>query len=340
MIICLVRSRGNQRHNMDEKAIQSAHSGSIPRVGGLAIYLCVLGLIPINLTFNLGIGNFYYLILSAFPVFAIGFAEDIGIVMSPKRRLFGSLVSGILMLALYGVWVDRLGVPGLDWVLMFAPISIAFTLFATSGVVNAFNLIDGINGFSSYVMISSAICISLVASDSGYIEISIFLMLIVSIIIGFMILNFPFGKIFLGDSGAYVIGHILVWTAILLVNSSLEISPFSILLIFFWPVADTGLAIWRRWKLGRPTDRPDRLHFHQLAMRLIEIKFIGRGRRTLANPIATLALIPFVSVPQILGVYFSNSLNAGILSAFVMLFLFVITYFYGLKLGRSGHLRK
>ena len=74
-------------------------------------------------------------------------------------------------------------------------------------------------------------------------------------------------------------------------------------------------------------------------MRLIEIKFIGRGRRTLANPIATLALIPFVSVPQILGVYFSNSLNAGILSAFVMLFLFVITYFYGLKLGRSGHLR-
>ena len=65
-----------------------------------------------------------------------------------------------------------------------------------------------------------------------------------------MVLNYPLGKIFLGDGGAYALGHLLVWSAILLVNRASEISPFAILLIFFWPVADTGLAIWRRWKLG------------------------------------------------------------------------------------------
>ena len=87
--------------------------------------------------------------------------------------------------------------------------------------------------------------------------------------------EFPFGKIFLGDAGAYALGHLLVWSAILIVNQSTEISPFAVLLIFFWPVADTGLAIWRRWKLGNPAGRPDRLHFHQLAMRFLEIRFFG-----------------------------------------------------------------
>ena len=74
------------------------------------------------------------------------------------------------------------------------------------------------------------------------------------------------------------LGHLLVWSAIILNNSASEVSAFSILLIFFWPVADTGLAIWRRWKLGNPADRPDRLHFHQLAMRFLEIRFFGRDR--------------------------------------------------------------
>ena len=83
-------------------------------------------------------------------------------------------------------------------------------------------------------------------------------------------------------------------------------------LYFFWPVADTGLAIWRRWKLGNPTDRPDRLHFHQLAMRFIEIRFLGRDKRNLANPLATVALIPFISIPQIFGVFFWNDFSATV----------------------------
>lgn len=58
---------------------------------------------------------------------------------------------------------------------------------------------------------------------------------------GFLLFNFPFGKIFLGDAGAYTLGHTLVWVAIGLNSVSSEISPWAILLIFFWPVADTML---------------------------------------------------------------------------------------------------
>ena len=136
------------------------------------------------------------------------------------------------------------------------------------------------------------------------------MVLIVSIVLGFAVINFPLGKIFLGDAGAYALGHILVWSSIILVNFDYTISPFSMLLIFFWPVGDTCLAIWRRLKLGNPTERPDRLHFHHVAMRLLEIRFLGRAKRHLANPIATILLIPFISIPQFLGVFYYSNINA------------------------------
>ena len=155
----------------------------------------------------------------------------------------------------------------------------------------------------------------MIAFQAGDTQISIFLVLIVASVLGFMVLNFPMGKIFLGDGGAYSLGHLLVWSAIILINRATEISAFSILLIFFWPVADTGLAIWRRWKLGNPTDRPDRLHFHQLAMRFLEIRFFGRDRREIVNPLATLTIIPLISAPQLLGLLFWDDFKSSVLSA-------------------------
>ena len=149
-----------------------------------------------------------------------------------------------------------------------------------------------------------------------------------------MTLNFPFGKIFLGDGGAYALGHLLVWSAIILINQSPEISPFSILLIFFWPVADTGLAIWRRWKLGHPTDQPDRLHFHQLAMRFLEIRFFGKDKRRIVNPVSTLLLIPMISAPQFLGVLFWDNFLATVWSALAAILLFVATYFFGISVAK------
>ena len=59
----------------------------------------------------------------------------------------------------------------------------------------------------------------------------IFLILIIASVVGFMILNFPMGWIFLGDGGAYALGHLLVWSAIILSNTSIDVSPFAILLI-------------------------------------------------------------------------------------------------------------
>ena len=66
-------------------------------------------------------------------------------------------------------------------------------------------------------------------------------MVLMSSILGFYVFNFPCGKIFLGDAGAYALGHVLIWLSILPVARNPEISPYALLLIFF--LADHGHAI-------------------------------------------------------------------------------------------------
>ena len=347
LCIIIIVSSGygfSRRGAIDATAVQSAHSGFVPRVGGLAIYLAILvlipllsfGFIPLSVVFNLDAEQLTLLILSAAPVFSVGLAEDLGYDMSPKARLIASGFSSLVAILLFKVWLDSLGIPGIDKLLMFAPFGILFTIFATVGVVNAFNLIDGLNGLSSYVTVSVAVSLSIVAFQAGNTQVSIFLVLCVAAVLGFMVLNFPMGKIFLGDGGAYALGHLLVWSAIILINNATDVSAFAILLIFFWPVADTGLAIWRRWKLGNPTDRPDRLHFHQLAMRFLEIRFFGRDRREVANPFATLILTPLISAPQVLGVLFWDNFKASVVSTAGMGLLFIMTYLVGIAAAKRG----
>ena len=320
-VIIISSSYGfSRRAIIDAAAVQSAHQGFAPRVGGLAIYLSILGFIPLStfgfvplsVVFEIGIKEISWLILSALPVFTVGFFEDLGYPMSPKVRLLSSVVSSSLVLILLEIWISKLGIIGLDYFLNLAPFGIIFTLFATAGVVNAFNLIDGLNGLSGYVTISTSLAISVIAFQTKNTEIMFFLLLIFAATCGFLVLNFPFGKIFLGDAGAYLLGHLLVWSSIFLVNQEPDVSPFAILLIFFWPVADTIWAILRRLKLGIRTDRPDRLHFHQLIMRLLEIRLLGRKKRHIANPFATIILIPFISIPQLLGVVLWDQYEATV----------------------------
>lgn len=348
-ILCLViiLSSGlgfSRRAAVDEVAVQSAHKGYVPRVGGLAIYISLLGLIPllsfgfipVSVVFDINAAEVSLLILSSAPVFLTGLAEDLGYEMKPKTRLVSAAMSSFLAVLFFKIWLTKIGIPGLDSLLAFVPIAIAFTIFSTVGVVNSFNLIDGLNGFSSYVAVSIAIALSIIFFEVGNLQMTIFLILLTASVLGFTVLNFPYGKIFLGDGGAYVLGHLLVWSAIILVNYDTDVSSFAIFLIFFWPVADTGLAIWRRWRLGDPTYRPDRLHFHQLVMRFLEIRFLGRDKRQLANPIATIILIPLVSVPQLFGVMMCKDFAPSVWVALLMTVLFIFTYIFGVRLAKSS----
>ena len=108
----------------------------------------------------------------------------------------------------------------------------------------------------------------------------------------------------MGDAGAYTLGFVIAWFGISLLRAIPEVSAWAVLLTVFWPVSDTMLAIYRRWRLGAGAMAPDRLHVHQLVMRMLEIRFLGKGRRHISNPLATLVLAPFVMAPPLTAVLF------------------------------------
>ena len=211
--------------------------GFVPRVGGLALFISILSLIPIlsfgfiplSVVLDIEAEEITWLILSAIPVFFVGIAEDLGYAMSPKKRLVASTISSIMALLIFKLWIYKLGIPGIDWFLAYLPVGILFTVFATVGVINAFNLIDGLNGLSSYVAISIALSLSVIAFQVGNLKMTIFLVLLMAAVLGFMVLNFPLGKILLGDGGAYFLGHLLVWSAIIVISYAGQVSPFAIL---------------------------------------------------------------------------------------------------------------
>ena len=146
LCVVIILSSGygfSRRGFLDEVAVQSAHSGFVPRVGGLAVFISILvlvpllsfGFIPLSVVFDLSSEELTWLILSAVPVFSIGLAEDLGYPMSPKIRLIACSISSFLALLFFKVWLFHLGIPGLDTLLLFAPFAILFTIFAAVGVV-------------------------------------------------------------------------------------------------------------------------------------------------------------------------------------------------------------
>ena len=125
------------------------------------------GFIPLSLVFDLNADELTWLILSALPVCLIGLAEDLGYNMSPKLRLVASMRSPASFVLMF----LKFGCPNWEFLVLifycFSPFAILFTIFATVGVVNAFNLIDGLNGLSSYVSISVATSLSIIAFQVG-----------------------------------------------------------------------------------------------------------------------------------------------------------------------------
>ena len=152
--------------------------------------------------------------------------------MSPKARLIASAASSLIAILLLESGLTAWVYPAL--IRCSCLRLLAFYLqFLQRRRSNAFNLIDGFNGLSSYITVSVALSLSIIAFQSGNTQISIFLVLMAAAVLGFMALNFPMGKIFLGDGGAYALGHLLVWSAIILISGVTDISAFAILLVFF-----------------------------------------------------------------------------------------------------------
>jgi UDP-N-acetylmuramyl pentapeptide phosphotransferase/UDP-N-acetylglucosamine-1-phosphate transferase len=270
----LVRSAAlHARHSGDHdfSKPQKFHIVTVPRIGGVGIFLGVLaGLAGVLWSFGLPSGQLALALMGcAAPAFLAGVTQDMTEALTPRGRLVATAISAALAFYFLDAGIRETAIPGLDWVVSFGLGAAAVTIFAVAGVANAVNIIDGFNGLASMCVMLMLGAVAYVAFQVSDPLLGTLALACIGAVLGFFLWNFPSGLIFLGDGGAYFLGFFLSEVCILLlVRNPGEVSPLFPLLVCIYPVFETLFSIYRRSFLRAvPATVPDGIHLHSLIYR-------------------------------------------------------------------------
>lgn len=321
---------------------QKFHTDSTPRIGGVAICMALLA---VGILFFLQKKDFamkyIVILLCSFPAFLGGLLEDLTKKISPKIRLSLCVFSGILLYFFADATIERVDLPLVDDALKYVSFSLILTILAISGFSNAMNIIDGFNGLASGVSMIILTGLAYVAFKVNDTCILFSSVVLIAAIFGFFIWNYPRAFIFLGDSGAYLLGTLIATLSILLVRRNPQVSAWFPLLLLIYPVWETIFSIYRRkFKKGLSFSVADRLHFHSLMYkRIVRFAFGPMEARYLTwrNSATSVYLWGLTFLSFIPAVLFWQSGHLLQIFTFLWIFLYVWLYrrivrFKGLKI--------
>jgi hypothetical protein len=143
-------------------------------------------------------------------------------------------------------------------------LSVVFTVLCVAGVTHSFNIIDGFNGLASGVGMIVLVALGWLAFMFGDLALCNICWGMAAAVFGFFLWNYPGGKLFLGDGGAYVLGFTIALTSVLLVVRHPEGSWFLPLVLVVYPVTETLFSMWRRLSRGQSAGSADARHLHTL----------------------------------------------------------------------------
>jgi UDP-N-acetylmuramyl pentapeptide phosphotransferase/UDP-N-acetylglucosamine-1-phosphate transferase len=208
------------------------------------------------------------------------------------------MASGLLLCLLTGLSLTHINVWGADWLLGFWPVSVAFSAFAIGGMANAINIIDGFNGLATGTLMIAFFSISVIAQKVGDLPLAGLCILMQAAVLGFGVVNFPLGKIFLGDSGAYIGGVMLAWVAILLPVRNPGVSAWASLLACGYPVIEVLFSMARKHhREGHRPAQPDKVHLHMLLHSRFARRLIPSADNAIKNSLTSLFLWAYAAVP-------------------------------------------
>ncbi len=311
---------------------QRFHKGHVPRLGGAGILIgmgvawLVAGIPsdPFNVAWPLKASALTLLCIA--PAVLGGIVEDVTQRVPVRYRLGLTIGSALLLCWLLDLGVARTGVPLVDgWLKAVPYAAILFAAFAIGGLPHAFNIIDGYNGLAGTVAVLVCLAISHVALQVGDRQLAAMVICLFGATLGFLMWNYPRGKIFAGDGGAYVWGMVIALACVTLVQRHRVVSPWFPMLLLIYPVWETLFSIYRKLARGQSPGTADALHFHQLIFRrIVRVAFSDdEARQLLArNNRTSPYLWMFAAMSVVPAVLFWN--NTLVLVLFCV--LFVITY--------------
>ena len=250
--------------------VQKFHLNPTSRLGGVAL-MCGLNCALLWASDSSSTDHlFIQFLLASVPVFLAGTLEDITHGISPSVRLILALISASLAYLLLDVRVIRTDVWVVDWLLQWPVFVYLFTLLVIAGFTHAINIIDGFNGLASgqiLMMLGFLSYLNYITQQMDLLLVSISLLCIT---LGFFVWNWPLGKIFLGDGGAYLLGFLVVCLGLLLVSRCSQVSPFTPIMLGIYPLIEAIFSMYRRRFIrGHSVTKPDAIHLHSLIYRRV-----------------------------------------------------------------------
>ena len=209
---------------------QAFHDLPVTRSGGLAII--------ISLSIFFGI---YYLIYSkilfdyiliCYSMFLVGFLDDLKIKIKPFKRLLMMIILLFVLIYFLPIQILNIDISLLSFISNNHFFSSVFVLLCFLFVINGANLIDGFNGLLALNLLIINIILTYINLNNSNLEFSILLISQIVILLSFLLFNFPHAKIFLGDSGAYLMGSLIALNTIITNNLNPNISSFFFIDIF------------------------------------------------------------------------------------------------------------
>jgi UDP-GlcNAc:undecaprenyl-phosphate GlcNAc-1-phosphate transferase len=318
----LIIKLSHKHQVFDYSCSRKIHEGNIPRLGGLGIFLSCFPLSLFYLFNNNSSFNHIFLLSGMVTAFLVGFIDD----LKPIRARYK-----LLMQIAAGCMVSASGLLIKDFVIYsfftinFGYMAYPITVFWIIAFMNYVNLIDGMDGLSTGIVLLANLFIIIISiMTQNYLVLTLSLVLECSIS-GFYIFNFPPAKIFLGDGGAYFIGFMYAVLPLMGIKKSAALTVFLIpMILMLVPIFDVVQVMHNRLKNGHNIFHPDNRHLHH---RLMNLGFTNKGILTVVYSYTVIlgffSLIMVVAKPEM----------TIFLLGFILMILAISVYI----LGKSEH---
>jgi UDP-GlcNAc:undecaprenyl-phosphate/decaprenyl-phosphate GlcNAc-1-phosphate transferase len=308
------------------KKPQAFHQDPISIAGGICIFFSLIVLILNFLFFKNIFFSEYLSFCSLF--FILGFLDDLKINISPKIRLFLMILILIILVTNNNFYLEKTGIEILNrWLKGSEIFSLVFICLCFLFIINGANLIDGYNGLlgiHSLIILANLFFINFFNQNYDLANLLLFSILILVL---FLIFNFPKAKIFLGDSGSYLLGSFIAVSVIKTSFENPSISPFFFCILLFYLFFEVFFSFFRKIiKEKRTPLKPDSKHLHMLLYKI----FLKKNYNKLKSNYNVSIVINAVYLTLIIPALFM--MNNGLFCKYYSM-LFFIFYIFAYKIS-------
>jgi len=262
-------SVARKKHLFDEPGERRSHTVSTPSLGGIGIFAGTIFSIILWTPFSY-FADLQYILCSFIIIFLIGAKDDIDPI-SPSKKFAGQIFAAAIIVLRAKIRISSFhGIFGIETLPYW--VSVLLTIFIIVLIINAFNLIDGINGLSGSIGILIAFTFGYWFYKNDYIGNAMVAFALTGSVVAFLKYNFSPAQIFMGDTGSLLLGLVCSILAIQFIELNngpvnpdwlfFQSAPAAAVGVLILPLFDTLSVFTRRIINGRSPFYPDRTHTH------------------------------------------------------------------------------